>query len=119
MASGVVSAWPDAQVIRRPLSDGGNGLLEAWADQHGGVLEGLDVSGPLGETTPASFLLSDATVVESYCASPPIVILLGWFWVSAGALPWMEAPAWLGPWDGAFWTEQVASWMTAEPPWWI
>ena len=65
MASGVAAAWPDAQVIRRPLSDGGNGLLEAWADQHGGVLEGLDVSGPLGERTPARFLLSDATVVES------------------------------------------------------
>lgn len=65
MAAGVAAAWPAAQVIMRPLSDGGNGLLEAWADQHGGVLEDLEVSGPLGEETPARYLVSDATVVES------------------------------------------------------
>jgi len=65
MAAGVAAAWPAAQVIRCPLSDGGNGLLEVWADQHGGVLESLEVSGPLSEKTPARYLRSDAVVVES------------------------------------------------------
>jgi len=65
MAAGIASVWPAARLVRRPLSDGGNGLLEAWADQHGGAFEALQVTGPLGGRTQARFLLSDATVVES------------------------------------------------------
>ena len=32
MAAGITAAWPDAEVILRPLSDGGNGLLDGPVD---------------------------------------------------------------------------------------
>ncbi len=65
MAAGVAAVWPAACVIQRPLSDGGNGLLESWAGQHGGVMKELEVSGPLGQRTTARYLVDDAAVVES------------------------------------------------------
>jgi len=63
MADGVTAAWPAAETIRRPLSDGGNGLLEAWADRRGGDLEELEVTGPLGVSTRAHILRSGSLVV--------------------------------------------------------
>ncbi|MEE9134208.1 MAG: glycerate kinase [Gemmatimonadota bacterium] len=66
MAAGVAAVWPAAEVVQRPLSDGGNGLLEAWVAMHGGVLETVEVMGPMGSPTRASFLRAGSTaVVES------------------------------------------------------
>ncbi len=66
LAEAVLSVWPGATVVQRPLSDGGNGLLEACAALEAGVLETYEVAGPLGVPTRARLLrLAGAAVIES------------------------------------------------------
>lgn len=48
MAAGVRRALPDATVLQCPISDGGDGLLDAVLPP-GSLRERLDVTGPLGE----------------------------------------------------------------------
>ena len=47
--SGVLRALPEADVIVRPLADGGEGTVEALALGMGGKLVTVNVTGPLGE----------------------------------------------------------------------
>jgi glycerate kinase len=66
MGAGVVAAWPGAEVIERPLSDGGNGLLEAVAALGGGSIEEHEVTGPTGRLVGARLLrVTTGTVIES------------------------------------------------------
>lgn len=66
LARAVAAVWPDCEVISRPLSDGGNGLLEACAALEGGALEELHVADPLGRRTRARLLrVGSRAVVES------------------------------------------------------
>lgn len=66
MTAGVTAVWPSAEVVERPLSDGGNGLLEACAPLFGGRLAEHEVSGPLGERVRARTLLAGRlAVIES------------------------------------------------------
>lgn len=66
LAAGVRAVWPGCQVELRPLSDGGNGLLEACLALEAGVLEVHEVSGPLGAPVAARILRQGARcVVES------------------------------------------------------
>jgi len=66
MATGVERVWPEAEVFCRPVSDGGNGLLEAYLAHQSGVLEQVEITGPLGEKTLARFVRSGSlAVVES------------------------------------------------------
>ena len=46
---GVLKAISEAEVIVRPLADGGEGTVEALALGMGGKLESVEVTGPLGE----------------------------------------------------------------------
>jgi len=63
MAEGVRGVWPAAAVVQRPLSDGGNGLLEACHALGGGVWIERVVTGPLGESVQARALRQDGVVV--------------------------------------------------------
>ncbi|MGD2215525.1 MAG: glycerate kinase [Gemmatimonadales bacterium] len=66
MAAAVTAVWPSAEVVERPLSDGGNGLLEACAPLFGGRSWEHEVSGPLGEPVRARILRAGRrAVVES------------------------------------------------------
>lgn len=66
MTAGVRRVWPQARVIERPLSDGGNGLLEVCRALLGGTLHKLQVTGPLGDRVPARLLVGETqAVVES------------------------------------------------------
>lgn len=47
--SGIVRAMPKAEVVVRPLADGGEGTVEALVHGMGGKLETINVTGPLGE----------------------------------------------------------------------
>ena len=47
--SGVLRALPEADVVVRPLADGGEGTVEALALGMGGKLVTVNVTGPLGE----------------------------------------------------------------------
>jgi glycerate kinase len=66
MAAGVSAVWPSAEIVERPLSDGGNGLLEACAPLLAGRLAEHEVSGPLGEPVRARILQAGwQAVIES------------------------------------------------------
>lgn len=66
MAEGVQRVWPGANVVERPLSDGGDGLLEACQRLEGGQSEEVQVTGPLGDRVGAALLrCGDEVVIES------------------------------------------------------
>lgn len=66
MAEGARRVWPASHVVERPLSDGGNGLLEACQRLGGGRLQKVRVSGPLGDPVDAALLRrGDEGVIES------------------------------------------------------
>ena len=52
---GILAAHPDAQVIIKPLADGGEGTTEALTAGLGGELKSLTVTGPLGRPVTASY----------------------------------------------------------------
>ncbi|MEY2668409.1 MAG: hypothetical protein RJA59_1047, partial [Pseudomonadota bacterium] len=53
MERGVRSAWPDAQVVKVPIADGGEGTVEALVTATGGRFETRTVRGPLGRPAEA------------------------------------------------------------------
>lgn len=63
MAAGARSALPEAEVAMRPLSDGGNGLLEACRHLAGGRISERSVTGPLGTVVRAELLHQDGVVI--------------------------------------------------------
>jgi glycerate kinase len=66
MAAGVAAVWPAAEILQIPLSDGGNGLLEAYVALEGGAARTIEVTGPLGDSTTAGYVRSGSTaVIES------------------------------------------------------
>ncbi|UCC71205.1 MAG: glycerate kinase [Gemmatimonadota bacterium] len=66
MSAGVTAVWPTVRVVERPLSDGGNGLLEACRRVLGGTLVRHEVCGPLGEPVRARLLQAgERAVIES------------------------------------------------------
>ena len=66
MAVGVRRIWPDAEVEKVPLSDGGDGLLEAAGAMYGGGIREVTVAGPLGDRVSAPYLQADdLCVLES------------------------------------------------------
>lgn len=53
--SGVLKAISEAEVVVRPLADGGEGTVEALSLGMGGRLEEIEVTGPLGETVICTY----------------------------------------------------------------
>jgi glycerate 2-kinase len=53
MEQGIKEALPDAEVIRIPLADGGEGTVEAVVNATNGQLHQVEAIGPLGETVTA------------------------------------------------------------------
>lgn len=54
---GVLSIYPQADVIVKPLADGGEGTVYALADGMNGELKTAKVTGPLGDTVKAHYAL--------------------------------------------------------------
>ena len=52
---GILRAMPNAQVIVRPLADGGEGTVEALTLGMGGKLAQVNVSGPMGHPTLCTY----------------------------------------------------------------
>jgi glycerate 2-kinase len=72
ITKGVHRAFPAAEVIRAPLSDGGEGLVSSLIDASGGRFLEAVVTGPLGEPVKACWgLLGDGStaVIEMAAAS--------------------------------------------------
>ncbi len=72
ITKGIYEAFPAAEVIRAPLSDGGEGLVSSLVDASGGRVIEAVVTGPLGEPVKAFWgLLGDGStaVIEMAAAS--------------------------------------------------
>jgi glycerate 2-kinase len=63
MAAGARAAVPAAEVRVLPLSDGGNGLLDAMGTAHGGSSRMVAVAGPTGATVTARYLVQGGNAV--------------------------------------------------------
>jgi glycerate kinase len=72
MERGVLTAWPDARVVKVPIADGGEGTVEALVEATSGRFETRTVRGPLGRPVDARWgVLGDGVtaVVEMAAAS--------------------------------------------------
>ncbi|MFW5952317.1 MAG: glycerate kinase [Gemmatimonadota bacterium] len=63
MAAGIREAVPGAEIREQPLSDGGNGMLIALEAAGGGRGRGARVTGPLGISVTARYLVQPERVV--------------------------------------------------------
>ena len=52
---GILRAIPEAEVVVRPLADGGEGTVEALTYGMGGVMEHVTVTGPLGKPVECAY----------------------------------------------------------------
>jgi glycerate kinase len=70
LAEGVLAEVPGADVVRAPLSDGGEGLVEVLAAARGGQRRRVVVADPLGRPVEAGYLVLDdgQAVAESASA---------------------------------------------------
>ncbi|HAU5594579.1 TPA: glycerate kinase [Citrobacter amalonaticus] len=55
---GFSEIWPDADYVKLPVADGGEGTVEAMVAATAGRIVDVDVTGPLGKTVTAFFGLS-------------------------------------------------------------
>ena len=55
MAAGVARAVPDAEIVRVPVADGGDGLVDVAIEALAGEQRGVRVSGPRGQPVEAAF----------------------------------------------------------------
>jgi glycerate kinase len=72
IADGIRAAWPEAQVLRLPLADGGEGTVDSLVQATGGTIIERTVEGPLGQPVTARFGLlgdRDTAVIEMAAAS--------------------------------------------------
>ena len=68
-ARGVAEVYPDCEVIRLSVADGGEGTVEALVDTLGGHLEWAEVSDPLGRPVKAAYgVAGDLAIIESAAA---------------------------------------------------
>jgi glycerate kinase len=74
-AEGVRSRWPDAEVVQVPVSDGGEGFMEAFHAAIGGKLIELTVRDPLMRPVSARYLLHDKLAVIEIAQASGLTLL--------------------------------------------
>jgi len=74
-AEGIRNKFPDAEVIQVPVSDGGEGFLEAFYAAIGGQLIELTVRDPLMRPVAARYLLHDTTAVIEIAQASGLTLL--------------------------------------------
>ena len=73
---GILCAIPDAEVIVKPLADGGEGTTEALIDGLGGSFIQTQVTGPLGESVMATYgILEDKTAVMEMAEAAGMILV--------------------------------------------
>lgn len=61
--TGLKRVWPDAEYIKVPMADGGEGTVQSLVDATGGQIIKCEVTGPLGDKVQASYgLLGDTSI---------------------------------------------------------
>lgn len=67
---GVLRVFPKAQIVVKPLADGGEGTMETLCEGLGGKMEEIEVKGPLGDPVKARYgLVKDTAIMEMAQAS--------------------------------------------------
>ena len=74
-AEGVRNHWPDAEVVQVPVSDGGEGFMEAFHAAIGGKLIELTVRDPLMRPVSARYLLHDKLAVVEIAQASGLTLL--------------------------------------------
>ncbi len=74
-AEGVRKAYPDAEIAEVPVSDGGEGYLEAFHAAIGGRLESATVRDPLMRRVTAKYLLHDELAVIEIAQASGLTLL--------------------------------------------
>ncbi len=71
MEKGILKVYPDAEVVKLPVADGGEGTVDALVSGMGGVMRRVCVTDPLGNKIDASYGLvgDDAAIIEMAAAS--------------------------------------------------
>jgi len=75
--SGIRRYWPDIQIVKLPMADGGEGTLETILDCLGGSEKSVEVSGPLGQPVKARFgiLEEDRTALIEIAAASGLTLV--------------------------------------------
>ena len=76
---GILRAHPEAQVVVKPLADGGEGTVDALIEGMGGERIDLTVTGPLGEPVPAyyGYLKETDTAIMEMASAAGITLVSG------------------------------------------
>lgn len=74
-AEGIRNRWPDAKVVQVPVSDGGEGFMEAFHAAIGGELIELTVRDPLMRPVSAQYLLHDKLAVIEIAQASGLTLL--------------------------------------------
>ena len=74
-AEGIRNNWPDAEVVQVPVSDGGEGFMEAFHAAIGGKLIELTVRDPLMRPVSARYLLHDKLAVIEIAQASGLTLL--------------------------------------------
>ena len=74
-AAGIRRTSPDAEIIQVPVSDGGEGFMEAFYSAIGGTLVEVPVRDPLMRHIKAKYLLNDETVVIEMAQASGLTLL--------------------------------------------
>lgn len=68
-AKGVAEVYPDCEIVRLAVADGGEGTVDALVETLGGHLEWAEVSDPLGRPVKAAYgIAGDLAIIESAAA---------------------------------------------------
>lgn len=75
-AEGIRRVFPDAEIIVRPLADGGEGTCEALVSGLGGAYREITVTNPIGKKISAKYgILPDNTAVIEMAAASGITLI--------------------------------------------
>ncbi len=74
-AEGIRQVCPDAEIVQVPVSDGGEGFLEAFHAAIGGELMAVTVSDPLMREVTARYLLKEETAVIEMAQASGLTLL--------------------------------------------
>ena len=74
-SEGIIKAFPDAEIIRVPISDGGEGFMEAVHSAVGGSLIEVVVRDPLMRPIKANYLLKEKTAVIEIAQASGLTLL--------------------------------------------
>ena len=74
-AEGIRKVHPDAEIVQVPVSDGGEGFMEAFHAAIGGELVEMPVRDPLMRPVTAKYLLNDETAVIEIAQASGLTLL--------------------------------------------